>query len=65
MSQFEFEAILKIIHAGAPALAEELGNAFVKLVESERTLTLRVEELEKQIAIYSRPCEIGREKEDV
>lgn len=53
MSQFEFEAIIKIIHAGAPALAEGLCEAFVKLVESERTLTLRVEELEKQVAVYS------------
>lgn len=65
MSQFEFEAILKIIHSGAPALAEELTNAFVKLVESERTATLRVEELEKQIAVYSRPCEIVQETEGV
>lgn len=65
MSQFEFEAILKIIHSGAPALAEELTDAFVKLVESERTATLRVEELEKQIAVYQRPCECVQEKEGV
>lgn len=52
MGQFEFEAILKIIGSGAPALAEQLGNAFIKLVESERTLALRVEELEKQVRSY-------------
>lgn len=62
MSQFEFEAILKIIHSGAPALAEELTNALVKLVESERTATLRVEELEKQIAAS---CKLTQEKEGV
>ena len=65
MSQFEFEAIIKIIHSGAPALAEDLTNALVRLVESERTANLRVEELEKQVALYSRPCENVQEKEGV
>ena len=41
------EAIIKIISAGAPVLAESLVNDFVRLVESEQTLRLRNEELEK------------------
>lgn len=49
MNQFEFEAILKVIQSGAPALAEELTNAFVGLVERERTLALKVKELEERL----------------
>ena len=60
MDQFTFEAIIRIIHSGAPVLAEGLADSFVKLVESERTLTLRVEELEKQLAACSKvkPTEV-------
>ena len=53
MDQFTFEAIIKIISAGAPVLAEALVNDFVRLVESEQTLRLRNEELEKQVLAYS------------
>lgn len=57
MGQFQFEAIIKLIHSGAPALAEELTEAFVKIVESERTLALKVEQLEERIATYQREQE--------
>lgn len=52
MNQFKFEAIVKIIQAGAPALAKELTDAFVEVVESQRTLALHAEELEKQLKSY-------------
>ena len=45
MTQFQFETIVRIIKSGAPALANELCEALVNVVEENATLRKRVNEL--------------------
>ena len=45
MTQFQFETIVRIIKSGAPALANELCEALVNVVEENATLRNRVNEL--------------------
>ena len=45
MSQFQFETIIRIIKSGAPALANELCEALVNVIEENATLRRKVDEL--------------------
>lgn len=43
MDQFDFECIVQLIKTGAPALADRLISSLVKLIESEATLKLKLQ----------------------
>ena len=46
MTQFQFDAIVKIVQSGAPALANELYNALNNLVNEYNKLLKEKQELE-------------------
>jgi hypothetical protein len=49
MTQFQFDTIIRIIQSGAPALAKELCEAMVNLVEAKQNLERKVEDLTKEL----------------
>lgn len=49
MTQFQFDTIIRIIQSGAPALAKELCEAMVNLVEAKQNLEHKVEDLTKEL----------------
>ena len=49
MTQFQYDAIIKIICSGAPALADELCESFANVVRERNNFKEEVDELKKYI----------------
>jgi len=48
MTQEQFNVIMKIIKSGAPALADELCDAFVGVIKNNQELSAKVKELAEE-----------------
>ncbi len=47
MNQYQYDTIIKLIANGAPALAEELCNAFADVITERNRLRIELDELKK------------------
>lgn len=52
MTQFQFDAIVKTVEVGAPALANELNNSLNDLVVERNNLADENEKLKKELEDY-------------
>lgn len=49
MTQFQYDAIMKILQNGAPALCQELAQSVSQVITDNNTLTKEKEELTKKV----------------